>query len=120
MSQATPKSTPAATRNTAAVAMLQSQGYTWFPGAAKWEQFPGLPFDELRGVPGWYRCAQVKAMTKEVRSFDGYTLVTKDGAVVHFDLSLRERKWAPSIGYENQVCFVPVDMCEALNPANNG
>jgi hypothetical protein len=61
-------------------------------------------------VPGWYRCAHRKPGASEVASWDGYTFVTKDRQVIHFSLELQERKWGPSILYEDRVCFAPIDI----------
>ena len=100
-------------RFAAAAELLQKEGYTWFPGVAEWKRTPGLPLSEVHLVDGWYRCAQVKPGARQENSWDGYTLVTKTG-LVHFNLDLRERKWAPSIGYEDRVCFVPINIVEEL------
>ena len=105
---------PQPSKQVAAIAMLSEQGYTWFPTIKKWVRFPGLPLEEIEAAPGWYRCAQVKPLTKELRSWDGYTLVTQDGAVIHFTLNLKQRKWSPPIGYEKQVCFVAVDIAREI------
>lgn len=94
----------------AAVKELATQGYVWFPGRGVWVKAAGLPLEELKSAPGWYRCAQVKKEARSVKSWDGYTFVTKNGDITHFDTELRERTWKPPIGYENCVCFQPIDI----------
>lgn len=106
--------TPHAKKYTAAVELLAEQGYTWFPGAGKWERYPGLTLAELGNVSGWFRCGQVKPVAKTLTSWDGYTFVNKEGEVTHFDLWMKQRKWSPSIGYEHTMCFVPIDIIEEL------
>ena len=101
--------TPHPSKTVAAVALLRSLGYLWLPTTRQWKQAPGLPLSELTGAPGWYRCAQYKG-GRQCVSWDGYTLVTQEGSILHFSLDLRPRKWAPSVGYEDRVCFVPVDI----------
>ncbi len=103
-----------ASRLAEAAKVLLQQGYTWFPGAGEWVKTPGLTLSELPLVPGWFRCAQKKPGARDITSWDGYTFVTKQGVILHFSLSLHERKWSPSIGYEDRVCFVPISICEEI------
>ena len=100
----------AKTRTAAAVEALKALGYTWFPIAQEWRHTPGLPLLEVCGAPGWYRCAQVKLGQRGGASWDGYTFVTKENQVIHFDLTLKQRRWSPPIGYESRVCFIPVEI----------
>lgn len=97
-------------KNSQALAILKEQGYTWFPLAQEWKRSPGLPLNEVSKVPGWYRCAQVKPGSRQQMSWDGYTFITKEGWTIHFNLEMKERKWSPSIGFEDRVCFIPIDI----------
>lgn len=101
---------PKVSKSAAAEALLNVQGFRWFPLRAEWVHSPGLPLSEVSFLPGWYRCAQIKEQARTIRSWDGYAHVSREGTITHFDLSLRQRKWAPPLGYEDTVCFVPVDI----------